>query len=328
MFHYIARRLLLMIPTLFLISILAFTIIELPPGDFVPSRIMALLEDGNSVSLAEVENLRHIYGLDKPLYLRYWWWISKFVRGDFGYSLSWGRSVWDLLASRFALTALLALLSLLFTWAVAFPIGIYSAVRKYSLADYFWTCIGFLGLAVPNFLFALVLLFLTYTYFPNVGVGGLFSDEFQLASWSWAKFLNFLSHLWIPIVIIGTAGTAGLIRILRANLIDELKKPYVVMARAKGISEVRVILKYPVRIAINPFLSTVGWVLPSLIAGETITAIVLGLPTAGPLFLGALRVQDMQLAGAFVMLSATLAIIGTLFSDILLAAVDPRIRYD
>ncbi len=328
MLTYIARRFLLMIPTFFLISIVAFMVIELPPGDFVTSRIMALMEDGDTMSLAEVENLRHIYGLDKPLYHRYWMWITKFVRGDLGYSLSWRRPVRELLASRFALTALLSLLSLLFTWTVAFPIGIYSAVRKYSLADYFWTFIGFMGLAIPNFLFALILLFLTYKYFPDVGVGGLFSDQFQLAPWSWAKFVNFLGHLWIPIVIIGTAGTAGLIRILRANLIDELKKPYVLMARAKGISEVKVILKYPVRIAINPFLSTVGWVLPSLIAGETITSVVLGLPTAGPLFLGALRVQDMQLAGAFVMLSATLAIIGTLASDILLAVVDPRIRYE
>lgn len=317
-----------MIPTLLLLSVLAFIVIELPPGDFVTSRILALLEDGDAASLEEADNLRSIYGLDRPAYQRYFRWISRFLVGDFGYSLSWGISVWDLIASRFAITALLSLMSLLFAWAVAFPIGVLSAVRKYSFGDYFWTVIGFIGLAVPNFLLALILMYLTYLYFPDLGIGGLFSAEYQMAPWSWGKFINFLGHVWIPVVIVGTAGTASLIRVLRANLIDELQKPYVVMARAKGISEVRVILRYPVRIALNPFLSTVGWLLPSLIAGETITSIVLGLPTAGPLFYGALRVQDMQLAGAYVMLTAALALIGTLVSDILLALIDPRIRYE
>ncbi len=326
MLTYIARRLLLMIPTLIAISVIAFVVMELPPGDFVTTRIMQMVRSG-TYSEEALANLRHRYGLDRPVYERYWMWATKFLRGDFGYSLAWNKPVGELLRSRFALTALISLLSLLFTWTMAFPIGIYSAVRQYSMGDLLWTFIGFLGLAIPNFLLALILMFLSYKYFPDIGVGGLFSQQFQGAAWSWAKFVDLLSHLWIPIVVIGTAGTAGLIRIVRANLIDELKKPYVDMARAKGLSEVRVILKYPVRIAINPFLSTVGWMLPSLIAGETITAVVLGLPTAGPLFLEALKRQDMQLASAFVMLSAILAIVGTLISDILLAIVDPRIQY-
>ena len=327
MLTYIVRRFLLMIPTLAVISVIAFVVMELPPGDFVTTRIIEMMES-REYSEEAVANLRHRYGLDRPVYVRYWMWATRFLRGDLGYSLAWNKPVREVLGSRFVLTAVLSLSSLLFIWVVAFPIGIYSAVRQYSMGDLLWTFIGFLGLAIPNFLLALILMFLSYKYFPNVGVGGLFSREFQLAAWSWPKFVNFLAHLWIPVVVIGTAGTAGLIRIVRANLLDELRKPYVVMARAKGLSEVRAILKYPVRIAINPFLSTVGWILPSLIAGEVIVAIVLGLPTAGPLFLEAIRRQDMQLAGAFVMLCATLTVIGTLLSDILLALVDPRIKYE
>lgn len=327
MLTYMVRRFLLMIPTLVMISVITFIVIELPPGDFVTSRTIQLAERGELTKEA-LENLRHRYGLDRPLHVRYWVWATKFIRGDFGYSLYWNAPVRDLLASRFVLTALISISTLLFTWAVAFPIGIYSAVRQYSAADFLWTGVGFLGLAIPNFLIALVLMFLSYRYFPDVGIGGLFSRQFEQASWSWAKLVDLLRHLWIPIIVIGTGGTAGLVRVLRANLLDELKKPYVVMARARGLSEVRMLLKYPVRIAVNPFLSTVGWVLPSLIAGETITSVVLGLPTAGPLFLEALRREDMQLAGAFVMLSAILAVIGTLVSDILLAVVDPRIRYE
>jgi len=326
MFTYIARRFLLMIPTFFIISILVFIIIELPPGDVVTIRLTQMKR--THVTQETIENLRHIYSLDKPIYVRYFIWISRFVKGDFGYSLYWSKPVKELILNRFALTALISLLSLLFTWVVSFPIAIYSATHQYSLADFFWTFIGFLGLAIPNFLLALVLMVFSYKYFPNLGVGGLFSQQFQGAPWSWGKFLNLLGHLWVPIVVIGTAGTCGLIRIVRANLLDELRKVYVQTARAKGVSEAKLILKYPVRMAINPFLSTVGWVLPSLIAGETITAIVLGLPTAGPLFLQALMAQDMQLAGAFVMLCAILTIIGTLISDILLGIMDPRIRYE
>ena len=323
---YISRRLLLMVPTLLLISVIAYGVIELPPGDFVTTRIGQLIEQGE-YSEEALQNLRARYGLDRPLYYRYFKWLSRFLIGDLGYSLSWNKPVRELLLARFVLTALVALLSLLFTWVVAFPIGIYSAINKYSVTDFLWTIVGFVGLAIPNFLFALILMYLSYKYLPSVGIGGLFSEHYQTAPWSFGKLFDLLAHLWIPVVVIGTAGTAGLIRIVRANLIDELKKPYVSMARSRGISEARVILKYPVRIAINPFLSTVGWVLPSLIAGETITSVVLGLPTAGPLFLESLRRQDMQLAGAFVMLSAILTVVGTLLSDILLAIVDPRIRY-
>ncbi len=325
MFTHLYRRLLIMIPTLALISVVSFFVMELPPGDFVTSRIAQMKQE--EISNEFIENLRHQYNLDRPVYVRYWIWISKFARGDFGYSLAWEMPVRELIASRFMFTALISILSLLFTWTLAFPIAIYSATHQYSPTDYFWTFVGFLGLAIPNFLLALILMFLSYRYFPNIGIGGLFSSEFERAVWSWGKFLNLLSHLWVPVLVVGTAGTAGLIRIVRANLIDELGKPYVQTARAKGVSEVRAVLKYPVRVAINPFLSTVGWILPSLIAGTVITAVVLGLPTAGPLFLQALKQEDMQLAGAFVMLSAILTLIGTLLSDILLAIVDPRIRY-
>ena len=327
MAEYVIRRALIMVITLAAISIIAYVVIELPPGDYVSYQILAMTEQG-TFSDEEVENLRQRYGLDRPVTVRYVRWITNFVQGDFGYSLSWHKPVREMIGGRFAMTALISMLSLLFTWAVSFPIGVLSAVRQYSFWDIFWTFIGFLGLAIPNFLLALILLYLSSKYFPGIEVGGLFSREYQIAAWSWAKFLDLLGHLWIPVIVIGTAGTAGTIRILRANLIDELRKPYVDMARAKGISEVRVILRYPVRIALNPFFSTVGWVLPSLVAGETITAVVLGIPTGGPLFLSALARQDMQLAASFVMLISVFTVVGTLVSDFLLAAIDPRIRFD
>ena len=327
MAEYVVRRALIMVVTLAAISIIAYVVIELPPGDYVSYQILAMTEQG-TFSDEEVENLRQRYGLDRPVTVRYVRWITNFVQGDFGYSLSWHKPVREMIGGRFAMTALISMLSLLFTWAVSFPIGVLSAVRQYSFWDIFWTFIGFLGLAIPNFLLALILLYLSSKYFPGIEVGGLFSREYQIAAWSWAKFFDLLGHLWIPVIVIGTAGTAGTIRILRANLIDELRKPYVDMARAKGISEVRVILRYPVRIALNPFFSTVGWVLPSLVAGETITAVVLGIPTGGPLFLSALARQDMQLAASFVMLISVFTVVGTLVSDLLLAAIDPRIRFD
>ncbi len=327
MAEYVVRRALIMVVTLAAISLIAYVVIELPPGDYVSYQILAMTEQG-TFSDEEVENLRQRYGLDRPVTVRYVRWITNFVQGDFGYSLSWHKPVRELIGGRFAMTALISMLSLLFTWAVSFPIGVLSAVRQYSFWDIFWTFVGFLGLAIPNFLLALILLYLSSKYFPGIEVGGLFSREYQIAAWSWAKFLDLLGHLWIPVIVIGTAGTAGTIRILRANLIDELRKPYVDMARAKGISEVRVILRYPVRIALNPFFSTVGWVLPSLVAGETITAVVLGIPTGGPMFLSALARQDMQLAASFVMLISVFTVVGTLVSDLLLAAIDPRIRFD
>ena len=327
MAEYVVRRALIMVVTLAAISLIAYVVIELPPGDYVSYQILAMTEQG-TFSDEEVENLRQRYGLNRPVTVRYVRWITNFVQGDFGYSLSWHKPVRELIGGRFAMTALISMLSLLFTWAVSFPIGVLSAVRQYSFWDIFWTFVGFLGLAIPNFLLALILLYLSSKYFPGIEVGGLFSREYQIAAWSWAKFLDLLGHLWIPVIVIGTAGTAGTIRILRANLIDELRKPYVDMARAKGISEVRVILRYPVRIALNPFFSTVGWVLPSLVAGETITAVVLGIPTGGPMFLSALARQDMQLAASFVMLISVFTVVGTLVSDLLLAAIDPRIRFD
>ena len=321
---YIIRRLLLMIPTLVAISIISFIVIELPPGDFVTAQLRKM--ETQQISKETIDNLRHRYGLDKPAYVRYLRWAWNFVQGDFGYSLSWNKPVRELLASRMALTIVVSVSALLFTWAVAIPIGIYSAVRQYSIGDYFWTFVGFLGLSIPGFMFALVLMFLAYKYF-DLSIGGLFSEEYQMAPWSWGKVVDLLSHLWIPVIVVGMAGTAALIRIVRANLLDELKKPYVEAARARGISEMKLIFKYPVRIAINPLISSIGWLLPSLISGAVITAVVLGLPTAAPLFLGALKRQDMQLAGAFVMLTSTLTVIGMLISDILLAIVDPRIRY-
>ena len=316
-----------MIPTVFIISILTFFVIELPPGDYVSRYVGILEQQGRDIDQETVENLRRMYGLDKPTFVRYFIWIGKFMTGDMGFSLEFRKSVAEILGMRFAMTVTVTLASMLFTWLVAFPIGVYSAVRQYSVGDYFWTVIGFLGLAIPNFLFALVLMFFSARYL-NISVGGLFSREFQEAPWSILKMVDLLKHIWIPMIVVGSAGTAGLIRILRANLLDELKKTYVELARAKGLKEARLLIKYPLRIAINPFIASVGWILPSLVSGTVITAIVLDLPTAGPIYLRAIRAEDMPLAGAFIMLIAILTVIGTLISDILLAIVDPRIRYD
>ncbi len=326
MLSYIIRRLLIMIPTLVAISIISFTIIQLPPGDFLTTYIAQRESTGESVDQAEVDSLRQRFGLDQPVYIQYLRWSWNFLHGDFGHSFEWNRPVSSLLAERIPFTIVVSVSTLLFTWLVALPIGIYSAVRQYSWVDYFLTFIGFIGLATPNFLFALVLLWFSYAYL-GMSIGGLFSPEYLEAPWSLAKVLDLLSHLWIPVIIVGTAHTAKFIRIIRGNLLDELKKPYVTAARAKGLPETRLILKYPVRVAINPLVSTIGWTLPELISGIAITAIVLNLPTSGPLLLGALLSKDMQLAGSFIMLLSFLTVIGTLLSDILLAWVDPRIRF-
>ncbi|MCB0062206.1 MAG: ABC transporter permease, partial [Caldilineaceae bacterium] len=268
------------------------------------------------------------YGLGQPVYVQYWKWVSGILfRGDFGRSFAWNMPVSDLIWGRLTLTFVLSLSTLLFIWIVAFPIGVYSAVRQYSVGDYIATFFGFLGVAIPNFLLALVLMYIAFKYF-NQSVGGLFSPDYQEAPWSLAKVGDLLAHLWIPIIIIGTDGTAGLIRIMRANLLDELRKPYVVTARAKGLPEWKLLLKYPVRVALNPFISTVGWVLPSLVSGSAIVAIVLSLPTTGPLLLRALLSQDMYLAASFLLMLSILTVIGTLLSDLLLAWLDPRIRYE
>ncbi len=326
MLQFIVKRLLFMIPTLAVISIISYIIIELPPGDYVTTYINTLMEAGD-IPDHVIENLRHQYGLNQPWYVRYWKWITRFVRGDMGYSLAWHQPVRDLIGARLLYSLLISFSALMFTWVVAFPIGIYSAVKQYSVGDYVFTFAGFLGLAIPNFLLALILMYLSYRYL-DTGVGGLFSQEYTTAPWSFAKAIDLLKHLAIPMIVVGTAGTAGTIRVMRANLLDELQKPYVMTARAKGLQYWKLVLRYPVRLALNPFISTVGWVLPSLIAGETIVSVVLALPTAGPLFLQALLEEDMYLAGSFVMLAASLTVIGTLLSDILLAIIDPRIRYE
>ncbi|MFH0825595.1 MAG: ABC transporter permease [Pseudomonadota bacterium] len=325
MLAYIIRRILIMIPVLIAISIISFTIIQLPPGDFLTTYAAELKMSGESVDQTELESLRRRFGLDQPVYIQYLSWAWNFVRGDFGHSFEWNKPVKDLIGERLAMTVMISTFTLLFTWAVSVPIGIYSAVRQYSWMDHFLTLIGFIGLATPNFLFALVLLWVSYSYL-GMNIGGLFSPEYSEAPWSVAKVIDLLKHLWIPVIIVGTSHTAKFIRIIRGNLLDELKKPYVTTARAKGLSEVRLILKYPVRVAINPLISTIGWTLPELVSGIAITAIVLNLPTTGPLLLNALMSKDMQLAGTFLMFLSILTVVGTLISDILLAWVDPRIR--
>ena len=327
MLSYIVRRLLLMIPTVLAISILAFIVIELPPGDYISTYIMQLQQRGARVSDEIVANLRYRYGLDRPAYVRYFVWIGRFLTGDLGFSLDWKKPVREILLARLMLTIVVSLAALFFSWLVAFPIGLYSALHQHSLGDYLWTFVGFLGLSIPNFVLALTLMFFSYRYL-DAGVGGLFSQDLQNEPWSWAKVLDLVKHLWLPMIVVGTAGTANLIRILRANLLDELRKAYVDTARARGIGELRLVIKYPLRIAVNPFISSIGWVFPSLISGAVITSVVLDLPTAGPIFLRALRNQDMPLAGAFVMLIGILTVIGILVSDILLAIFDPRIRYE
>lgn len=316
-----------MIPTLLIISIVSFVIIQLPPGDFLTSLIAELAVTGQVVDQAEIAALTRRYGLDQPIYVQYFRWISRiFLRGDFGRSLMWNKPVSELIWDRLALTVIISFLSLIFVYVVAIPIGIYSATHQYSLGDYFFTFGGFVGLATPNFLLALVLMFLFYKYF-GLGIGGLFSPQFVEAPWSLAKVVDMMNHMWIPVIVIGTAGTCGLIRVMRGCLLDELRKQYVITARAKGVSERSLLFKYPVRVAVNPIISTIGWTLPALISGEAITAIVLSLPTTGPLLLSALMSQDMYLAGSFILILATLTVIGTLISDILLIWLDPRISY-
>lgn len=326
MLKYVARRILMMIPTLFFISIVAFLIIQLPPGNYLTTYIQQLEQTGVAVTQEQISNLRAFYGLDQPIYVQYLKWIWGIIsRGDFGQSFQYMQPVGDLIWDRLLLTLIITISSMIFTWAVAFPIGIYSAIKQYSLGDYVATVLGFIGLAVPHFLSALILMVLVHKLL-NQSVGGLFSPEYVLAPWSWAKVWDLLKHLWIPMIIVGLQSTASLIRVMRANLLDELHKPYVVTARAKGLAEGKLLLRYPVRAALNPFVSTVGYVLPTLVSGSIVVAIVLGLPTTGPLFLSALISQDMYLAGTFILLLSALTVLGTLISDILLAWLDPRIR--
>jgi peptide/nickel transport system permease protein len=327
MLTYIGRRALLAVFTVWAISVLAFVIIQLPPGDYVTSYIAQMASTGSVVTEQEAENLRIQYGLGQPIYVQYYKWVRLIAEGNFGMSMEWKRPVTEVIGDRLWLTVVVSLAALFLTWVLALPIGIYSAVRQYSLGDYTATFVGFIGLAVPNFLLALVLLYLGFTLF-NANIGGLFSVELQDAPWSAAKVWDLCKHLPIPALILGLAGTAQQIRIMRANLLDELRKPYVVTARSKGLSEIRVILKYPVRLALNPFASTIGYTLPYIVSGSIIVSLVLGLPTVGPLLLRALIAQDMFLAGTIVLLLGVMTVIGTLISDIVLVWVDPRIRLE
>ncbi len=327
MLLYIIKRVLFMIPTLIAISIVVFIVINLPPGDFVDRLVAQARASGEVVSPQEESSMRTVYGLNDPLPVQYVRWISGIVlRGDFGTSFRWKLPVNTLIWERLGLTFVLSLSSLLFIWAVAIPIGIYSAVRKYSLGDYSFTFLAFLGVAIPDFLLALILMYIAFKYFGQ-SVGGLFSPNYINAEWNGAKVVDLLSHLWIPMVVLGIAGTAGLIRTLRANLLDELRRPYVTTARAKGLPELWLLIKYPLRHALNPFVSSLNDVFVGLVSGSTIVSVVLSLQTTGPLLLEALQGQDTYLAGSAILMLSVLALTGTLFSDLMLAWLDPRIRF-
>jgi peptide/nickel transport system permease protein len=326
MVAYTVRRLILALVTIALISVLSFIIIRLPPGDFVDAYIAQLSASGSSVSAEEAKSLRILYGLDQPGYVQYLKWLARIVNGDFGESMEWKRPVIEVIGDRIWLTMVISVAALVLTWGIALPIGIYSAVRQYSVGDYVITFLGFIGLAVPNFLLALVLMYFSFKYF-DANIGGLFSSEYQLAPWSWAKVWDLTKHLPLPALVLAVAGTAQLIRIMRANLLDELRRPYVVTARAKGLTEMRVILKYPVRAALNPFASSIAYLFPYVVSGSIIVSLVLSLPTVGPLLIGSLLSQDMFLAGTIVLLLGIMTVIGTFVSDLVLMWIDPRIRH-
>ncbi len=327
MLTFILRRLVLIVPMLFALSIISFTIIQLPPGDYLSTYIRRLEAMGRKFDQAEIENLKRQYGLDQPMYVQYLKWMQSVFRGTFGRSFTWEMTVAEVLSTRLPMTIVISLSSLIVVWAIAIPIAIISATRHNTLIDYIFTFFGFIGLASPSFLLALVLGYLLYLVSGTM-ITGLYSQEYVNAPWSLAKLMNLLSNVWFPIIIIGIGGTAGLIRTLRATLLDELHKPYVTTARAKGLSETRLLLKYPIRIAMNPVFSTIGWVLPGLINGGVIVGIVLNLQTIGPVLMQATLSQDMYLAGSIVLILSTLTIIGTFISDILLAWLDPRIRFE
>jgi len=334
MLTLIIRRAFLALITIWALTVISFVVIQLPPGDFVDSYVQQLLEggggpgSGGNVVMEESlgRALRAQYGLDKPMIVRYFKWLWAAVQGDFGRSLEFQKPVYEIVSERLLMTIILAGTTALFAWGLSIPIGIYSAVRQHSIEDYTVTFIGFMGLAVPDFLLALWLLWITFAYFPEHTIGGLFSPEYIEAPWSFGRVVDLASHLWIAAFVVGTAGTAALIRVMRANLLDELNKPYVVTARAKGLPEWKLILKYPVRLAMNPLVSTLGYLLPVLMSGSIIVSVVLGLPTEGPLLLRALLAEDLFVSAAIVMMLGTLTVIGTLISDIFLGLLDPRIR--
>jgi ABC-type dipeptide/oligopeptide/nickel transport system permease component len=337
---YVGRRLLIMVPTLLVISVITFTIIQMPPGDFLTSRIQELEMTGDEAAVQEVRNLQSLFHLDDHVVVRYFRWLglpwflsfdssdAGLLQGNLGRSMETGRLVNEIVGDRILLTVAISLSTILFTWAFALPTGIYSAVRQYSIGDYVLTFMGFIGMCIPNFLLALVMIFLAREWF-GIQVTGLFSEHYALQpEWTWGKFVNLLQHIWIPVVVLGVGGTAGMIRVMRGNLLDELRKPYVTTARAKGVRPLKLLLKYPVRMALNPFISGIGGIFPQLVSGGAIVAMVLALPTVGPLMLSALMTQDMYLAGSMLMVLSALGVFGTLVSDLLLLWLDPRIRLE
>lgn len=324
---YLIKRIFYASLMLVLVSIASFTIIQLPPGDFVDNMAANLASEGQVLDKETLASMRAQYGLDKPIYVQYLIWISGVFQGDFGFSFYHEKKVEDLIFEVLGMTLVISLFAVIFTYMVAIPIGIVSAVYQYSILDYFFTFIGFIGLAIPDFLLALVLMYVGFEFF-DMSVGGLFSKEFVTAAWSWEKFVDMMKHIWIPVIIIGTAGTAAIVRVMRASFLDELGRQYVQTARAKGLHEVKLLVKYPVRIAINPIISTIAWILPQIISGTLVVSIVMALPTTGSLLLNSLRSQDMYLAGSLIMLLSVLTVLGTLISDILLGLINPRIKMD
>jgi peptide/nickel transport system permease protein len=324
---FIIKRLLLLPFLLLIFSIVSFALIQAPPGDFLTSYVAELAAGGTSIDQVEIEALRARYGLDQPIYVQYGRWVGNLLRGDLGISLEWRRPNSELIGERLVLTLVLTTFSLLFTWAVAIPIGIFSATRQYSLLDYLFTILNYIGLATPNFMLALVLMWVAFDKF-GVTVTGLFSPQFLDAPWSWARVGDLMSHIWLPMIVLGVAGTAQIARVVRANLLDELSKPYTEMARAKGLPEWRLVIKYPTRVAIAPVVSTLGWYFPQLLSGGLVVSVVMSLPTIGPLLLRALVGQDMYLAGTIILIFCMLAVLGALVSDILLVVLDPRIKLE
>lgn len=327
MLRYILQRLLLIPILLFIFSILVFALVQAPPGDFLTSYIATLASSGSSLDQELIDMLKAQYGLDQPVHIQYLRWMGNLLRGNLGLSLEYQRPNAELISERIGLTVLLALLSFVFTWVIAVPVGIYSATHRNSLLDYIVTVVNYIGVATPNFMLALVLMWWAFSYF-DLSVTGLFSRDFEQAPWSLAKVIDLLKHIWLPMIIIGVAGTARLTRVMRANLLDELNKPYMIAGRARGLSEWQLVMKYPVRLAINPLASTIGWYLPELFSGSLIVATVMNLQNIGPLLLRALISQDMYLAGSILLIYCFLAILGTLLSDILIAWLDPRIRME
>ena len=327
MLAYITRRFFVALLTIVAASMMSFLVMQLPPGDFVDAYAALLQSQGSIVTAEEEEAIRAQYGLDQALYVQYFRWLEQMSKGNFGVSFEYNRPVREVIGDRLTLTVVVSVAAVIFIWVLAFPIGIYSAVRQYSLGDYLFTFIGFMGIAIPNFMLALIVLYVSFKYFGATQIGGLFSDEYQLAEWGWPKIWDMIKHLPLPAFILGMGGMAELIRIMRANLLDELRKPYVVTARAKGLAETRVIMKYPVRAALNPFASTIGYLFPFIVSGSIIVSLVLSLPTVGPLLFKALIAQDLFLAGTILLMLAVLTVIGTFISDLILMWIDPRIRF-